>query len=251
MWFPLNENISSSWPPKITFQTGGKSPCSSHTSPDAMKGIIGHPQNTRSGNTRSASRAIPNRAGRSNSLSVPTTPTSLWRLVPVPKAQDVMLARGLVGSEKCPHAPPGSRRIRPSPCVNVEPDAGLSKHDRAAPSDAPCPPPILPLTLPICPSPVSIGSVSPQWGQNERAFLRLWSAEKRNNPHLPLVFSPFNPLRALMPPLYWNSVNTTNEKFPKVEWNYKRPLPSTLRTNLRSRKWAGLGVVLHIPLIPF
>ncbi|KAJ7895082.1 hypothetical protein B0H13DRAFT_1885697 [Mycena leptocephala] len=148
--------------------------------------------------------AIPNRAGRSNSLSVPTTPTSLWRLVPVPKAQDVMLTRGLVGSEKCPHAPPGSRRIRPSPCVNVEPDAGLSKHDRAAPSDAPCPPPILPLTLPICPSPVSISSVSPEWGQNERAFLRLWSAEKRNNPHLPLVFSPFNPLRALMPPLYWN-----------------------------------------------
>lgn len=241
MWFPMNENVSSSWPPKFTFQTGIKSPRSPRPSPDAMEGIIASElQSPRSGHVRSATRAIPNRISRSNSLSVPATPTNLWRQVSAPKGQDwtALSSRGLVGAEKCSHPPPRSGRIRPSPPVDMEAEANPSKHDATARCSTP-PPPVLPPTVPSQPSLLAMHakqSVSSQWDQNEPSFLRLWGAQK-HNPYLPLVFSPFNPLRTLMPPLFWKSISTTNRPFAKVQWNFQKPLPSpALRTRLRSRK---------------
>ncbi|KAJ6577523.1 hypothetical protein B0H19DRAFT_562377 [Mycena capillaripes] len=248
MWFPVNENVSSSWPPKFTFQAGVKSSQFSRPSLDDMEGIIAsHPQSTRSGHTRFATRAIPNRTSRSNSLSVPATPTNLWRKVSVPRGQDFLSSRGLVeglvGAEKCPHPPPGLGRIRPSPPIDI-PEAVPSEHDAAAHCNTP-PPPALPPTVPSHPSLLSIRakqSVLSQRDQKERSFLRLWGAQKHSNPHLPLVFSTFNPLRTLMPPLFWKSISTTNRPFAKVEWNFQKPLLSpALRTRLRSRKDCDLA----------
>ncbi|KAJ6553489.1 hypothetical protein DFH09DRAFT_585600 [Mycena vulgaris] len=246
IWFPLNENVSSSWPPKITFgpsrtsSAREKSSRSLHTpSTDAMEGVItSHP---RTGHTRSATRPIPNRATRSNSLNVPATPTSLWREISDPKG----FTRGLVGSGPCPGAPPiNLRRIRPSPSlIDIDPKATPcpSRHDR---HDAPCGPrpPLLPLPPPSppSPSPSSTGSehsVLTKWQQNERTFLQLWSAQKRNNPHLPVIVSPLNPLRAFMPPLHWQFINVKRRPFQKTQWNFTKPLPSpALRPKLRSRK---------------
>lgn len=248
MWFPLNDNVSSSWPPKITFSSPRttsareKTPRSTQTpseSPDAMEGIIAaHPKSTRIAHTRSATRAIPNRASRSNSLTVPATPTNLWRQVPDPKGGP----HGLVGSD-CLDAPITSGRIRPCPpLMDTESKAAPCPSRQYGP-DARCgviPPARVPPTKPPHSSlPLSRpeDSVLTQWGQNQRTFLRLWRTQKRSNPQLPLIVSPLNPLRAFMPPLYWKSIPLQKTPFQKVEWKFTKPLPSpALRPRLRSRK---------------
>jgi len=240
IWFPLTGNVSSSSPQKIAL-ADMRTPRSSRVSPDAMEGIFGPPpQSLRSGHTRPATRAIPNRTSRSNSLSsVPATPTSLWRQVSSdPTGQD--LTRELVGSEKCPHTTLNPERVRSFPSLYKVPVAASSSRKGPACYETLLPPPALsPInTIPPNVSTSLVPSVLTQWAQNDRTFLRLWSAEKHKNPYLPRVVSPPNPLRALMPPMYWQSVNTTrNRSLQKVEWNFRRPLPSpALPTKLRSRK---------------
>ncbi|KAF7375268.1 hypothetical protein MSAN_00413500 [Mycena sanguinolenta] len=233
IWFPVDENASSSWPPKITFSEK-KSSQSSHNAPDAMEGVISwRPKIAR---TRSATRAIPNRISRSTSLSsVPSTPTNLWRDVSSPKGQDP--TRLPASSGNCPHATLNPERTRSADIV-----AGpRSKHESVA-CCGPLLQPVLPSASHISPGPTNaVPSVLTQWDEHERMFLRLWNAQKRTNPYLPLVVSFFNPLRALMPPLHWKSINTAelNKPFAKIEWNFQRPLPSpALRTKLRSREYA-------------
>ncbi|KAJ7470894.1 hypothetical protein FB451DRAFT_1252506 [Mycena latifolia] len=248
IWFPLNENVSSSWPPKITFGSPHatshrkKSPQSSLTpSPNAMEGVITPPpQSTRTGHSRSATRAIPNRTSRSNSLSVPATPTSLWRGIPEAKS----FTRGLV-SDACSDAPSTtSGRIRPFPSfIELEPKT-LYCPSRHASGDVRCntrPAPLaLPPPLAMYPSTSPTGSqhsVLTQWSQDERAFRHLCEVQRRKTPRLPLIVSPFNPLRAFMPPLYWNTVAAKMPPLPKVKWNFTKPLPSpALRPKLHSRK---------------
>ncbi|KAJ6468327.1 hypothetical protein C8R45DRAFT_466928 [Mycena sanguinolenta] len=233
IWFPVNENVSSSWPPKITFGTQKPSQ-SLHNTPDAMEGVIS--QRPKTARTRSATRAIRNRASRSNSLSsIPSMPTDLWRDVSIPKEDPNRLP---ASSGKCPHATLNPERTR---SVDIVPEAGpRSKHE-----SIPCCGPLLrPVLLPsanhISPgSTKSMPSFLAQWDEHERMFIRLRNAQKRTNPHLPLVVSLFNPLRAFMPPLHWKSINTAelNKPFAKIEWNCQRPLPSpALQTKLRSRK---------------
>ncbi|KAJ7189828.1 hypothetical protein B0H12DRAFT_1246512 [Mycena haematopus] len=231
IWFPVNENASSSWPPKITF--GDKRPRQSfYTSPDAMEGVISQrPESTRSGRTRSATRAIPNRTSRLNSLSiVPATPTNLWREVSDPKGQD---------PTRLPATSPVTLNSEPIRSVNtvlkVDP---RSKHKRTSYCGALLPQPAPPSAS--HPGPTTfVPSILTQWDQHEDMFLRMWNAQKRKNPYLPLVVSLFDPLRAFMPPLHWKTINAAviNKPSPKVEWNFQRPLPSpALRTKLRTRK---------------
>lgn len=60
---------------------------------------------------------------------------------------------------------------------------------------------------------------------------------QRNSHSLPLVVSPLNPLRALMPPQYWKTISDADLPLPKVQWNFRRPLPSpALRLRFHSRK---------------
>ncbi|KAJ7760666.1 hypothetical protein DFH07DRAFT_429003 [Mycena maculata] len=258
VWFPLNEEASNSqWPPKITFSSPRRvKSCPRAASPDSMQGIIvQRPQSSRAGHTRSATRAIPNRSSRSNSLSVPTTPTSLWRHVSDPKP-DALFTRELDGPDRCTHPPGDSGRIRAiPPSMDMEPKAPpcpKSRHEgevargEASPSPpVPLPGPSYPSTIPSIPTPPE-HSVLSRWGLYERKFRELWGVEKAKNPHLPLVISPFNPLRAWMPALYWKSVTMSQAPSLKVEWNFKKPLPSpSLRPKLRSRKncdVVGLGL---------
>ncbi|KAJ7220208.1 hypothetical protein GGX14DRAFT_433840 [Mycena pura] len=250
IWFPVNESQSSSWPPKINFchtPARAKTARSPHApKPDAMD-IVGL---TRSTHARAASRAIPNRPSRSKSLSVPATPTDLWQ--PVldlkGKARDSPLTRGLpmFGVDKCPRSPAASGRIRPSSLAELcEPGAWPlppSVAIRCSASASPRPPAPTPPSLRSGSAPLGVLSICPQqpvlpqWDHAERAFLRLWSKQKRHNPHLSVVPSRFNPLRNAMPPMYWRSFDP-NHGQTRVEWNYERPLPSpALQTKLRSRK---------------
>ncbi|KAF8207032.1 hypothetical protein K438DRAFT_420429 [Mycena galopus ATCC 62051] len=236
IWFPMNENVSSSWPPKITF-ADTKPPQSSHISRNAMEGIITqHPRSTRSGHTRSATRPIPNRTSRSNSLSsVPVTPTSLWREVSDLKGLDS--TRKTVGSEKCPRTVLDPERVR---SLSLAPETGpRSKHKSIACCGVALPSPALPSASGLLsPSTSFRPSGLTQWDQHECAFLRPLHAQKHINQYIPLVVSLSNPLRALMPPMYWKSIGTpANKPFQKVVWNFQRPLPSpALPTKLRSRK---------------
>ncbi|KAJ7671484.1 hypothetical protein DFH06DRAFT_1319657 [Mycena polygramma] len=211
MWFPVNDNISTSWPPKITFDAGRR-PRSSSTSLDAMEGVLElHPQST-SDPTRSATRSIPHRTSRSKLLSVPTTPTSLWRQVPLPKGQDLdSLTRELFEAEKCSRATLASGRIRPAPSVDMESEADPSQNGGTARCKTPSQPSHLP-----------------------------WNMQKRRNPHLPLVLSAFNPSNAPgTPPLYWKSINPRTGPFQNVKWNIDRPHRPPTKT--RSRKDCDLA----------
>ncbi|KAJ6488169.1 hypothetical protein C8R47DRAFT_509849 [Mycena vitilis] len=211
MWFPVNDNISTSWPPQITFDAGRR-PRSSSTSLDAMEGVLElHPQRT-SDPTRSATRSISHRTSRSKLLSVPTPPTSLWRQVPLSKGQDLdSLTRELFEAEKCSRATLASGRKRPAPSVDMEPEADPSSQDGGT---ARCKTPPQPLRV-------------------------AWNMQKRLNPHLPLVLSAFNPSHAPgTPPLYWKSINPRNGPFQNVKWNIDRPHRPP--TKPRSRKSQGL-----------
>ncbi|KAJ7746298.1 hypothetical protein B0H16DRAFT_1556925 [Mycena metata] len=232
LWFPVQkENVSSSWPPKIDFS--GEPP----PSRDAMEGISApHPR--RVDHIRSPTRSIPNRASRSNSLSVPATPTNLWQQVSG-DAKHVLLTRELAGLDQCLHVPIDPSRIRPFASASTE--AEDVRHDGAAcgSADHRSPPPS-PTAPPHPNASVSIYFKQPvlnTWEEAKRAFLDLWTVQRRTNPHLPLIVSLFNPLRAVMPPSYWKSVDTTTKPLDKIVWNIKKPLPSrTLRTKLRSRR---------------
>jgi hypothetical protein len=230
-WFPLDENVSRSGPTKIAFtDTQSRPSCL-----DAMEGVTAQrPKSARSGHIRSATRVIPNRASRSNSLgSVPATPTNLWRQVSDPKRQD--LTRRPVGPDKHPHATLNSECTGSSPSLNMALEAernGITCCDAGLSEPALSPASYThPASLNFVPS------VLTQWDHHQRAFSQIWDAQRRNNPYLPLVLSPFNPLRPFMPPMFWKSISTKDRPFPKVEWNFRRPLPSpTLQTKLRTRK---------------
>ncbi|KAJ7183266.1 hypothetical protein C8R46DRAFT_1066423 [Mycena filopes] len=225
LWFPVNENVSTSWPPTIDF-SGKPSP-----SPDAMEGIIApHP---RVGHTRSTTRSIPNRPSRSNSLRVPTTPTNLWQQTS--DARHVLMTRSRepASPDKCPYPPIDPSRIRPYPSTSTEAEVVRPGGARCGDADRPSPAPVS-----TCPE----QSVLTLWEQAQHKFSESWHAQRKKNPHLPLVVSPFNPLRADMPPSYWKSVNTTTKSFDKIVWNIKRPLPSpAVPTRLRSRKGCDMA----------
>ncbi|KAJ7676276.1 hypothetical protein B0H17DRAFT_127007 [Mycena rosella] len=125
----------------------------------------------------------------------------------------------------------------------MEPKASAcpSRHDgRNIPRDAPPPPPSLPPSAEsiLSPSPPSTGaeySVSTRWSRDNAPCLHLWTVQKLKNPHLPLIPSPFSPLRSLMPPLYWKSLN--KPPLQKAQWNFTKPLPSpALPPRFHSRK---------------
>ncbi|KAJ7643243.1 hypothetical protein B0H17DRAFT_459924 [Mycena rosella] len=125
----------------------------------------------------------------------------------------------------------------------MEPKASAcsSRHDGCnIPRDAPPPPPSLPPSAEsiLSPSTSSTGaehSVLTRWSRDNATFLHLWTAQKLKNPHLPLIPSPFSPLRSLMPPLYWKSLN--KPPLQKFQWNFTKPLPSpALRPRFHSRK---------------
>ncbi|KAJ7036862.1 hypothetical protein C8F04DRAFT_1094622 [Mycena alexandri] len=129
-------------------------------------------------------------------------------------------------------------RIRPFASSSME--AEVVRHSAAACGSADRRPPPPSPTAPLHPNTsVSIYFKQPVLNAWKRpsTSLDLWKAQRRGNPYLPLMVSLFNPLRAVMPPSYWKSVNTTTKPFDKVVWNIKKPLPSpALRTKLRSRK---------------
>ncbi|KAJ7039706.1 hypothetical protein C8F04DRAFT_1086336 [Mycena alexandri] len=241
LWFPVqNENVSSSWPPKIDFS--GEPP----PARDAMEGKSA-PHLRRVGHTRS----IPNRASRSNLLSVPATPTNLWQQVSG-DAKHVLLTRELAVLDKCPHAPFDLSRIRPFASSSME--AEVVRHSAAACGSADRRPPPPSPTAPLHPNTsVSIYFKQPvlnAWEEAKQTSLDLWKAQRRGNPYLPLMVSLFNPLRAVMPPSYWKSVNTTTKPFDKVVWNIKKPLPSpALRTKLRSRKDCDVASESYSPKV--
>ncbi|KAJ6461106.1 hypothetical protein C8R45DRAFT_1220982 [Mycena sanguinolenta] len=68
--------------------------------------------------------------------------------------------------------------------------------------------------------------------QTQNIFVQMWCVQKRHNPHLSLVLSNLNPLRALLPAVDWKTTNTANRPFPKAGWNFRRPLspPAEWRT---------------------
>ncbi|KAK7032763.1 hypothetical protein R3P38DRAFT_3186314 [Favolaschia claudopus] len=231
IWFPLNDDAPTAWPPKITFPPT-KARKISLASFDAMEGIVEqHSKCGRSSRTGSPTRVIPNRPSRSQSLSsVPMTPPNLWQTVAKPKDRE-----SLGKSEKCLHATPNPARVRPAPPPGLVAKVPPSKQRKVARDD---PPPYSSATPALRvytkPPGLMVPSINLPREYNERLFLYLWRAQKRNNPCLPLVVSPFHPLRVLMPPLHWKSIDNTNRPFPKVEWNFSRPLLSSLNT--RSRK---------------
>ncbi|KAJ7630294.1 hypothetical protein FB45DRAFT_1058324 [Roridomyces roridus] len=204
-WFSFNEDLSSSWPPKITFTTDPVPRSSSPFSSDSMEGVI--TQRPQSTPRNSYSRAIPNRSSRSNTQqSVPTTPPNLWRQVPS-KQEAASFTR-------CRQPPVGSGRVRAIPdSVDLGfrgPGCPESRPVRCVRETSRClPPPVIHVERSV----------------EERDFRLLWSAEKRKNPHLPLVVSSLNPLRASMPPSYPERLPSNSSK---AQWNYKKPIQRQL-----------------------
>ncbi|KAJ7244415.1 hypothetical protein B0H12DRAFT_808529 [Mycena haematopus] len=75
-----------------------------------------------------------------------------------------------------------------------------------------------------------------QCEQNERRrpLSSLWNVQRRNSPHLPLMVSPFNLLRTLMP-LYWNSI-ATRKPSQKAGWNFYQALSLIRPSHLKAMR---------------
>ncbi|KAJ7244414.1 hypothetical protein B0H12DRAFT_1129462 [Mycena haematopus] len=96
------------------------------------------------------------------------------------------------------------------------------------------PKPLPPPTTHIHPGSRNLRRRQAHEAENQRMFsLRAWYIQKHHNPHLSLVLSHFNPLRALLSHVDWKFINTTNRPFGKVGWNFKRPLRSPARLRIR------------------